>query len=141
MTRRIASASLTPVFLLALSLSSGCRDATGVTWHSYTNSHDGLIHFSLNLSSYKRGLFFGSCGPSTRSLQWQYRIELKGAGPTYGKEDIGLQDGDLHPIGVESGSIFVDHERKAAKIDIAIIGESKAGPFAHNGTYRMQKEP
>ena len=130
--------------LLALTLFallvSGCADSAGIIWHSYVHP-SGETRYDLHLASYKRGLFFGSCGPSTYSLKWEYRIELKGFGPSYTKETIELQDGGLHRIHVDSGSILVDEGRKSAKIDITVVRDSKAQPFPHNGIYKMRKEP
>ncbi len=124
--------------LLALIL-AGC-ESSGITWHSYVHP-SGQIHYSLHLASYKRGIFFGSCGPSTYSLQWEYRIDLKGAGPSYRRENIEMLDGDLHRIPVASGSILLDGEKRSAKIDISVLQDSNVRPFAHNGTYAMKKEP
>jgi hypothetical protein len=127
--------------ILPAFLASGCDDATGITWHSYIHQPSGQIHFSLHLASYKRGLFFGSCGPSTRSLQWEYYIELKGDLPTYTKETIELKDGEYHPMPVDSGSILFDRGKRTMKIDIAVIQNSKVQQFTHNGVYSMQKAP
>lgn len=129
---------LLALILLAL-LASGCEQ-TGITRHSYLHP-SGQIRYDLRLASYKRGLFFGSCGPSTYSLQWEYRVELKGAGPNYARESIELQDGDLHRIPLESGSILLDEHKRLAKIDVSILQHSKVQPFVHNGTYTMQMEP
>jgi hypothetical protein len=133
------------LWLLALMLpaflSSGCDDATGITWHSYIHQSSGQIHFSLHLASYKRGLFFGSCGPSTRSLQWEYYIELKGNLPSYTKGTFVLKDGEYHRIAVDSGYILFDRDKRTLKIDIAVIQNSNVQQFMHNGVYRMQKEP
>jgi hypothetical protein len=122
-------------------LVSGCSDATGITWHSYIHKPSGQIHYRLHLASYKRGLFFGSCGPATRSLQWEYHLELKGVGPRYSKEAIELEDGDRHPVPVDSGSILFDQGSNTATIEIAVLQHATVLQFAHNGTYRMQKEP
>jgi|GEM_PF-3459119 len=139
--KHMKSKSRLLALMLCAFLASGCGNATGITWHSYIHNPSGQIHFSLYFANYKRGLFFGSCGPSTRSLQWEYHIELKGVGPIYTKETIELKDGDFHPMLLESGSILVDQDKRTAKIDIAVIQNSKVQQFIHNGTYRMQKEP
>lgn len=127
--------------MLLVFLASGCDDATEVRWHSYIHHPSGQIHFSLHFASYKRGLFFGSCGPATRSLQWEYYIELKGGVPTYTKETIEMKDGDFHQIQIDSGSILFDQDQRTIKIDIAVIQNSTVQQFAHNGIYRTEKEP
>ncbi len=130
--------SLLTLTLFAL-LASGC-ESTDISWHSYVHP-SGQIHYDLHLASYKRGVFFGSCGPSTYSLQWEYRIDLNGAGPGYTKDAITLQDGDFRRLPVDSGSIILDKDRTSAKIDITILQDSKAQPFSHNGIFKMKKEP
>ncbi len=132
------TAVLAALALCAL-LIAGC-DSTGVSWHSYVHP-SGQIHYSLHLASYRRGIFFGSCGPSTYSLQWEYRIDLQGAGPGYTRDAITLQDGDFHRLMVDSGAIVLDLDRKSAKIDLAVLQDSKARPFPHNGIFTMSKEP
>jgi hypothetical protein len=52
-------------------------------WHSYVRAQTQETHFGFHLSQYKRGLFWGSCGPSTKSLQWSFTFDLAGDGPIY----------------------------------------------------------
>lgn len=129
------------VSLMVVLLGAGCGDEIGIKWHSYIHSPSGQIHYVLDLARYKRGLFFGSCGPATRSLQWEYNIELSGAGPRYPKEAIELQDSNYHPLSLDSGFIVLDPAKRTATINLAVIQDSKVKLFPHNGTYRLQKKP
>jgi hypothetical protein len=58
-------------------------------WHSCAPP-SGPTHFSFHVANYKRGLFFGSCGISTRSLQWEYDVTLTGNGPVYQQDQIAV---------------------------------------------------
>src|SRR5258708_38519349 len=88
-------------------------------WHSYVHQPSGLIHYSFQIASYKRGLFFGSCGPCTRSLQWEYDIDLSGPGPVYQKEQIGMRF-DLRPVEVVAGTIRVDSASSHVVFDLRL---------------------
>src|SRR6516162_9829291 len=79
-------------------------------WHSYKHQPSGVIHYSFQIANYKRGLFFGSCGPCTRSLQWEYDIDLAGAGPIYQKDQIKITS-ETKNVDVISGSVRVDSKR------------------------------
>ncbi len=136
--KRLKSARYLSALILFSLFFAGC-ESSGITWHSYVHP-SGQIRYDLHLTNYKRGIFFGSCGPSTYSLQWEYRIELKGAGPNYTGEEIELQDGTFHRIPVASGSILLDGKKQSAKIDISVLQDSNSIPFTHNGTYAMKKE-
>src|SRR5580704_11374280 len=64
----------------------------------------------IELQHFKQGLFFGSCGPATKSLQWEYSFTLSGEGSVYEAKDIGLKDGSLKPVEVTSGKITLDEK-------------------------------
>src|SRR5260370_24175421 len=76
-------------------------------WHFYTHQPSGVTHYSFHIANYKRGLFFGSCGPSTRWLQWEYDVDLAGNGPVYEKRQVALTTEGKH-VEVISGSITID---------------------------------
>ena len=137
------------VILLALlvwSLSSAAPARAGTElnyWHSYIHQPDGVAHFSFHIANYKRGLFFGSCGPSTRSLQWGYDVDLAGPGPRYTADQITLRV-DGKPISVASGTIAIDSSLQHATIELQVTqsGTNQLGVstnFPGNGTHRIQK--
>jgi hypothetical protein len=121
----------------------GCSagSSTELSSHSYIHNPSGQIHFVFDLRRCKRGIFFGSCGPSTRSLQWEYHIELKGPGPTYTREEIEIKDGDLHPVPVESGTIVTDAKRGTSTIAVNTSDGTASREFVGNGTYAVRRDP
>jgi len=94
---------------------------------------------TIDLRNYKRGLFFGSCGISTHSLQWEYTFHLNGDGPEFAAKNIVLQDGNLKEIPVRAGSISVDSAKRMIDINIRWQGTNVSEtPFPHNGRYRFK---
>jgi hypothetical protein len=93
---------------------------------------------TLEIKSFKRGLFFGSCGPSTRSLQWEYTFRLRGPGPRYPAAEIQLKDGSLAPIPVAGGEISIDPARRSATILIHVRHDTAEEVFPHNGQYKIK---
>ncbi|HTL59798.1 MAG TPA: hypothetical protein VL361_29270 [Candidatus Limnocylindrales bacterium] len=114
------------------------RAEVQLTSHSYIHNPSGQTHVVFHLASYKRGWFFGSCGPSTRSLQWEYQIEMKGAGPNYRKDDIELKDGDYRPIPLEDGVITIEEKSHKATISLTPKQDLSGKTFHGNGTYKIQ---
>jgi hypothetical protein len=112
-------------------------------WHSYTHQPTGVTHFSFHIANYKRGFFFGSCGLGTKSLQWQYDVDLAGAGPRYTSDRIAVRREGTE-VAIISGTICVDAQQRHATIDLQTgRGEtnSPAAPssFIGNGTHRIRK--
>jgi hypothetical protein len=112
-------------------------------WHAYQHQPSGVTHFSFHIANYKRGLFFGSCGPSTRSLQWAYEVDLAGPGPAYGTNDIRIST-DGRPLTVVAGTITISGKQDSAAIQIQTkqSGTNSPGPalsFAGNGTHPIRK--
>jgi hypothetical protein len=107
-------------------------------WHSYIHQPSGVVHYSFQIASYKRGIFFGSCGPSTRSLQWEYDIDLAGPGPSYQKDQVRITS-EAKAVETVSGTITVDSKRSEAKIDLQIKSSGKSLSFPGNGTHRILK--
>jgi hypothetical protein len=132
--------------LLAWSLSSAAPARAGTElnfWHFYIHQPDGVAHFSFHIASYKRGLFFGSCGPSTRSLQWGYDVDLAGPGPRYSADQITVRE-DGKPLSVASGTIAIGSSQQHATIQLQITQAGTIQPgsstsFPGNGTHRIQK--
>ena len=131
--------------LLAWSLSSATSARAGTElnyWHSYIHQPDGVAHFSFHIANYKRGLFFGSCGPSTRSLQWGYDVDLAGPGPRYSAYQIMLRV-DGKPISIASGTIAIDSNQLHATIQLQVTqpGTNQPGASANfpgNGTHPIR---
>jgi hypothetical protein len=112
-------------------------------WHSYVHHPSGVTHFSFHIANYKRGLFFGSCGPSTRSLQWGYDVDLAGPGPRYTPDQIALRV-DGKTVSVVSGTIGIDTRQEQATIQLQIAqpGTNQlvtSTIFPGNGTHRIRK--
>jgi len=142
----MARAGLVSWILIAWLLSSAVRARAGTEldfWHSYVHQPSGVVHFAFHIASYKRGLFFGSCGPSTRSMQWEYDVDLAGAGPVYARDQITLKR-DGQPVAVAAGTIKLDAERQHATLDLQTAQPATNQPavpvsFPGNGTHRIRK--
>ncbi|HZR18514.1 MAG TPA: hypothetical protein VFE51_14570 [Verrucomicrobiae bacterium] len=106
-------------------------------WHSYSPP-TGIVHYSFQLASYKRGVFFGSCGPSTRSLKWEYDIDLEGIGPVYTKEQIKITS-DAKPIEIVSGTISIEAKQSEANLRLRVRSAGGDSEFVGNGTHRIKK--
>jgi hypothetical protein len=128
------------LLVLGLWLAAPAHAGTRVSlWHSYTNqSHE--VHFAFDLKNYKRGLFFGSCGPSTYSLQWEYGFDLKGKGPEFTNNVIELKDGNLQPVNLDSGKIAVDERKQTIHISIKVSTNGAPQDFIGNGTYKLRSK-
>jgi hypothetical protein len=113
-------------------------------WHSYTHQPSGNIHYSFSVANYKRGLFWGSCGPSTRSLKWMYWVDVAGAGPSYSPANITVRnDADL-ALGAQppiSGEIKMDAKRKRVEIQLKVQDRGTLRDFEGNGSYLINEKP
>jgi hypothetical protein len=107
-------------------------------WHSYIHQPSGVIHYSFQIARYKRGLFFGSCGPSTRSLQWEYDIDLAGKGPVYQREAVTMTS-EGKKVELRSGTITVGPKSGEATINLRIKSAGTELEFAGNGTHQIRK--
>lgn len=96
----------------------------------YRGSHEREV----SLESFRRGIFFGSCGPATKSLKWEFSFTLHGDGPVFHAPAIELKDGALRPIPVRAGTIELSGRR--VTIAIAIGRGGRTAPFPYNGIYR-----
>ena len=127
--------------LLLFPLAGVANAGTEVSlWRSYTNQPSGQFRFAFDLKNLKRGVFFGSCGMSTRSLQWEYSFELKGKATKYAKDDIELKDANFHLVPIDSGSILVDEKKSTVQITIKVSTNSVAQDFIGNGTYKLRSK-
>ena len=117
--------------LLALCASGQAETETRIT--------HGSNQQTVWIKNYRRGLFFGSCGPSTHSLQWEYTSTLEGAGPTFPPKQITLRDGNLKSLPVEAGTVTLDAAGKNVTIDLRVSQDSTAVPVPHNGSYKVKK--
>src|SRR5260370_23519409 len=88
-------------------------------WHSYAHQPSGVTHYSFHIANYKRGLFFGSCGPSTRSLQWEYDVDLAGSGPVYEKPQVYITC-EGKQIEVFSGTVTFEPNQRQAQIYLRV---------------------
>ena len=118
----------------------GSRGAVELTSHSYLHNPSGQVHVVFHLANYKKGLFFGSCGPSTRSLRWEYHLELTGKGPDYSISDIELKDGNLQTVQLQAGSIRLDAGKHTATISLLVKQDSGGKEFVGNGTFKIKRK-
>ena len=125
------------VFLL-FGVNSGRAEIKLDFWHSYIHQPSGVVHYSFQIANYKRGIFFGSCGPSTRSLQWQFDIDLAGKGPVYNKDDIKITS-DAKAVEVVSGTVTIGAGGRDATINLQVKASGSDTPFAGNGAHRIAK--
>src|SRR5215471_6317823 len=131
-------------FGAVLALSCFCLAARAHTetkldfWHSYNHQPDAVLHYSFQIAKYKRGLFFGSCGPSTRSLQWEYDIDLAGTGPTYDRDKMSIAS-EGKPVDIVSGTVVIDREQKTAAVTLRVNFGNSTNSFKANGVYRLKK--
>src|SRR5437868_4001641 len=114
------------VLLVANSLLAG---TTLDFWHSYVHGQTRERHYSFHLAQCKRGLFWGSCGPSTKSLQWSFTFDLAGDGPEYDAKKISISDDNGELLRVVSGQITTTTRESVAKIDIQIESQSRTNKF------------
>ena len=128
------------VFLAIFFASASVEAATTLDlWHSYGHRPSGLTHFGFHLASYKRGLFFGPCGPSTTSLNWSFGFDLAGDGPTYDHDHVKLITDEAAEIKVVSGEITIDSKRQNAEINLFVDQNGATTAFIGNGRYRIKK--
>jgi len=108
-------------------------------WHSYLHAQTGVRHFSFNLANYKRGLFFGSCGPSTRSQRWAFTFDLAGEGPVYSAEQVTLSTDEPKSVKVTGGTITIDAAHRKAVIALQVSDANGPRDFAGNGSHRIHE--
>lgn len=126
----MSRAALRAAFLLSALAAAGPSPAA-TRARVFRGDHEREV----SLQSYRRGLFFGSCGPATKSLRWEFSFTLRGDGPVFGAPAIEMKDGALRPITVRSGSIVLAEQ--SMRIDLAIEREGRTIPFPYNGEYRV----
>jgi len=107
-------------------------------WHGYQHAPSGVLHYAFDLTNVKRGLFFGSCGPSTRSLRWRFSFDLAGSGPTYRPNDVTLRGDDLRELTVVDGTINLDADQRNATINLQVEHDGIRQDFIGNGRYRIR---
>jgi hypothetical protein len=122
------------VLLLAKSLLAG---TTLDFWHPYVHAQTHERHYGFHLAQCKRGLFWGSCGPSTKSLQWSFTFDLAGDGPEYDAKQISISDDNGKSLRVVSGRLITTAKQSSAKIDLQIESGGRTNKFAGNGIYRI----
>jgi hypothetical protein len=134
---------MAPAVALVCLLAFAARAGTEIQlWHAYTPP-SGEAHRAFTISNYKRGIFFGSCGLSTRSLQWSYSFDLTGSGPAFGpdkilfKDEAVLSGTNCHPAG---GKISIDAKTKMIHVSLQ-AGTNNAGrPFLANGDFKYHED-
>jgi hypothetical protein len=128
------------VIILLCLLAGTAVAGVQLTSHSYVHNPSGQTHVVFHLASYKRGLFFGSCGPSTRSLQWEYHLEMKGPGPNYTRDEIEIKDSEYRPLALDAGTITVDAKARTARILLTVNQDSGAKAFVGNEEYKIRQD-
>jgi hypothetical protein len=128
--------SLAVIFLASASAFAGTELSF---WHSYVHAQTSETHHAFRLADFKRGLFWGSCGPSTKSLRWSFNFNLAGDGPVYPGRQIILSDDNAQTLRVVSGQVVTDAKRGTATIAIEIESAGATNKFVGNGEYRIKK--
>jgi hypothetical protein len=108
-------------------------------WHSYVHAQTKERHYSFHLAEYKRGLFWGSCGPSTKSLQWAFSFDLAGDGPVYSTRQFSVSDDNGKVVPIAFGQVATDVKRHTVKIDIEVVNGGLTNKFIGNGEYRIHQ--
>ncbi|HZP59543.1 MAG TPA: hypothetical protein VFB27_04405 [Opitutaceae bacterium] len=111
-------------------------------WHRYIPP-DGEPHFAFSVANYKRGLFWGSCGPSTYSLQWTYDFDLAGIGPTFRPRKIKFRNEMVPGMREQtpvSGEIRIDEEKKRIEIQLKVEDNGSVRDFEGNGDYAISEK-
>src|SRR5690349_21132872 len=89
-------------------------------WHAYVPPQTGQKHYSFHVANYKRGIFVGSCGISTKSQQWAFSVDLTGEDSIYGSNRVSVSNDDGKPLKVVSGQITINQKQTLATIDLGI---------------------
>jgi len=118
---------------LALLSAMGRTSPAGTRARIYRGSREREV----SLESHRRGIFFGSCGPATKSLKWEFSFTLHGDGPVFRAPAIEMKDGALRPIAVRTGTIELSD--RSLRIDLGIAREGRTVPFPYNGEYRIRR--
>ena len=134
---RIVRIALWVVFLLIAR--SSIAGTTLDFWHSYVHAQSHQTHYSFHIAQYKRGLFWGSCGPSTKSLQWSFNVDLAGEGPVFPSAQLTVSDDNGKSVHVVSGQVVTDLKRLKARIEIEIESAGNTNKFIGNGEYSIKK--
>ncbi len=108
-------------------------------WHSYVHAQDQQRHYGFHLAQYNRGLFVGSCGLSTKTLQWSFAFDLAGDGPGFDGKKISVTDDNGNAVHVVSGEVTLDAKRSSAKLQLQIESAGATNRFVGNGEYRIHK--
>jgi hypothetical protein len=124
------------VLLAANSLLAG---TTLDFWHSCVHARTQERHYSFHLTECKRGLFWGSCGPSTKSLQWSFTFDVAGDGPVYDAKSISLSDDNGKAVRIVSGQVATSAKRSMVKIALTVENEGRTNTFVGNGDYRIHE--
>jgi len=129
------------IIIVAMLGSTGFARAGTVLdfWHSYTPPQTGQKHWSFHLANYKRGIFFGSCGISTKSQQWAFQFDLAGDGLAYGPSRMSLTDDNLKSVRIVSGNITIDDKQTRAVIALEVEQGGITNQFIGNGAFKIKK--
>lgn len=129
------------ILMVIVLLNASCSHAGTVLdfWHSYVHAKTQQTHYSFHLTRYKRGLFWGSCGPSTKSLQWYFNMDLAGNGPVYSSREIAISDDYGRAVIAVSGRVVTDLKQMRARIELEVESDGSTKNFIGNGEYRIEK--
>jgi hypothetical protein len=108
-------------------------------WHSYIPPPPSQTHYSFHLGNYKRGIFFGSCGISTKCQQWAFQFDLTGDGPVYTTDQLTLTDDNGKSLKIVSGKISIEQKQTTAIIELQIERDDVTNQFVGNGKFKIKK--
>ena len=108
------------------------------SWDAFTDKRTGQPHHSYRILNSKRGLFLGPCGFGTRSIQWEYWIELAGSQQLFQTRQIKIEDHARKRISVISGTILINPKERTATLNLQITKQGRVTDFEGNGKHRIQ---
>jgi hypothetical protein len=127
------------IMIAAVLVATSVRAVTKLDfWHAYRHAQAHETHYGFHLTAYKRGLFWGSCGPSTKSQQWAFTFDLAGDGPIYTNDQFSVSDDNGKAVPVVAGQVRTDMKRRVARIDIEVESAGHTNKFVGNGEFRIQ---
>ena len=108
------------------------------SWDAFTDRQTGQPHHSYRILNSKRGLFLGPCGFGTRSIQWEYWIDLTGSQQLFQTRQIKIEDHDRKRVPVMSGTIVINPNERTATLNLQITKQGRVTNFEGNGKHRIQ---
>jgi hypothetical protein len=110
------------------------------SWDAYTDRQTGKSRHGYRILNTKRGIFLGPCGFGTRSIQWEYWIDLdlSASQQLFQARQIKLEDDNRKAVPVISGTIVISPDKRTATLNLQINRQGRVTDFEGNGKHRIQ---